>query len=202
MYKMTSFVKATLLSLGLSLAAQGNATVITFDDLPGGINVGSHYAGLSWTNLYTQQGNISSGGYANAVVSGQNATFNPGANDAVVSSSLFDFNGVYLTAAWNDGLNITVTGSQNGQDLYSQTVVVDTSGPTWFSFNFFGIDTLRFDSFGGIANAVFASSGAGEHFSMDNFTYNEVVQSVPESSSLALLALGLLGLLGARRAKH
>lgn len=202
MYKMTSFVKATLLSLGLSLAAQGNATVITFDDLPGGINVGSHYAGLSWTNLYTQQGNISPGGYANAVVSGQNATFNAGANDAVVSSSLFDFNGVYLTAAWNDGLNITVTGSQNGQDLYSQTVVVDTSGPTWFSFNFFGIDTLRFDSFGGIANAVFASSGAGEHFSMDNFTYNEVVQSVPESSSLALLALGLLGLLGARRAKH
>lgn len=203
MRKMSTFLKTTVLSLGLSMASMSNATVITFDDLPHSTNIGSHYAGLNWTNLYTQQGSLSSGGYANAVVSGQNATFNAWGDDALlVSGGLFDFNGAYFTAAWNDGLNIKVTGSKNGLELYSQTVIVDTSGPTWFDFNFFGVDALRFDSFGGIANAAFSGIGNGEHFSMDNFTYDEVVQSVPESSSLMLLALGLAGLFGARSTKR
>lgn len=202
MHSMTSFFKAAAVGLGLSLASLAGATVITFDEF-GGTAVGTKYDGLSWNNLYTRPGgNHTSGGYSNAVVSGQYTTYNGSADDVVLNSSLFDFNGVFLTAAWNDNLNIAVTGSQSGLVLYSETVVVNTSGPTWFNFNFFGIDNLRFDSFGGTANAAYAQYGQGEHFAMDNFTYNEPRQSVPAPSPLALLTLGLVGLFGARRAKY
>ncbi|WP_049631903.1 PEP-CTERM sorting domain-containing protein [Cellvibrio sp. pealriver] len=201
MRKITSFFKATATCLALSLASLTNATIITFDDLPHGTEVGTHYAGLSWNNLYTTGSLGGSGGYANAAVSGLNTAFNSSANDVEVSSSLFNFTGAYFTAAWNDGLNITLTGSKNGLSLYTETVVVDTSGPTWFNFTFFGIDTLHFHSFGGIANAVYASIGEGEHFAMDNFTFNSIQTAVPESSSLILVGLGLLGLFGSRRLK-
>jgi hypothetical protein len=203
MNKMIAFIKTAVISLGLSISSLSSAAVITFDDLPHWTDIGNHYSGLNWTNLYTMQGSLGSGGYKNAVVSGQNATFNGGAADALlVSGGLFDFNGAYLTAAWNDGLSIKVTGSKSGLEVYSQTVTVNTSGPTWFNFNFSGVDALRFDSFGGTANAAFVGTGAGEHFSMDNFTFNEAVKSVPESSSLMLAMLGLAGLFGARKIKR
>ncbi|MBN3899911.1 MAG: hypothetical protein HWQ41_32980 [Nostoc sp. NOS(2021)] len=48
----------------------------------------------------------------------------------MVSDSVFDFNSAYLTAAWNDGLSVTVEGLNRGATLYSKTVVVDTTQPT------------------------------------------------------------------------
>lgn len=201
MSKKNTLLKATLVSLGLFLASLANATVVTFDDLPHWTNVGNDYHGLNWTNVYSYDASQSNSGYGNANVSGQNTTFNPHAQDATVSGDLFDFNGVYLTAAWNNSLNIKVTGSKNGQELYSQTVIVDTYSPSWFDFNFFGIDTLTFDSFGGTPNPDYISFGSGEHFAMDNFTFNSIQTAVTESSSFILVGLGLLSLFGSRRLK-
>jgi hypothetical protein len=66
--------------------------------------------------------------------------------------------------------------------------------PTFFEFNFNDIDTLTFNSFGGTPQPT-PTGGAGVHFVMDNFTF----ALVPEPSTIALLALGAIGLLARRR---
>ena len=73
---------------------------------------------------------------------------------------------------------------------YSETVVVDITGLTLFDFDFLGIDTLVFTSFGGVNPGL---NGDGTQFVMDNFTFNET-KGVPEpASTLGLLAFGALG---------
>ena len=74
---------------------------------------------------------------------------------------------VDLAAAWNDGLNIQVQGYLKGQLVDSQTVVVNPSGPSLFTFNYQDIDTLKFVSSGGTFDPAYqayaSSSPAGPH---------------------------------------
>jgi hypothetical protein len=190
------------LLLSLGAAASTNATVITFDDLPetdAGV-IDNGYAGFDWLSFgYANKSVLPGTGYETGVVSGDYAAYNDFAETSTLSGSLFDFNGAFLTGAWNDGLNIEVKGFSSGAELYSATVVVNTANAQWFDFNFFGIDSLSFRSFGGEKNALL--DGDGEHFVMDNFTINESV-NVPESSSLAFLLIGFAGLLLSRRSSR
>lgn len=187
------------LLLSLSVVASTNAAVITFDDLPepeAGV-IDNGYAGFDWSWFgYANKSVLPGSGYETGVVSGDYAAYNDFAATSSLSGSLFNFNGAFLTGAWNDGLNIEVKGFSGGSELYSSTVVVNTSSAQWFDFNFFGIDSLSFRSFGGEKNALL--DGEGEHFVMDNFTIDEA-SSVPESSSIILLLLGMAGLVLGRR---
>jgi PEP-CTERM motif len=98
-------------------------------------------------------------------------------------------------------LNIEVTGLSNGVARYSKTVVVNSTQAQWFDFNFFGIDSLSFFSYGGTRNPN--TDGEGEHFIVDNFTYNEPGHStqVPEPPALILFGMGIgfLGIINRRR---
>lgn len=188
-------VGAALMALGTTGAAQ--AAVLTFDDVSNTSSFDSiynGYGGFNWNNFLVENGTslpVTGTGYDNGRVSGDYTAFNGFGQLAILSNSVFDFNGTYLTGAWHDGLSIVVEGLKNGSSLYSKTVVVDTTGPTWFDFNFLGIDQLKFTSFGGV-NPGF-SGGDGTQFAMDNFTFNET-KSVPEpTTTLGLLALGALG---------
>lgn len=187
------------LLLSVGAIASTNAAVITFDDLPqadAGL-IDNGYAGFDWSSFgYANKSVLPGSGYETGVVSGDYAAYNDFAETSSLSGSLFDFNGAFLTGAWNDGLNIEVKGFAAGTELYSTIVVVNTASAQWFDFNFFGIDSLSFRSFGGEKNAQLDSEG--EQFVMDNFTINES-SSVPESSTLALLLLGMAGLLLGRR---
>ncbi|HTF96453.1 MAG TPA: PEP-CTERM sorting domain-containing protein [Cellvibrio sp.] len=208
MHKTKSLLLSLLLSLGLSSAVSTHAAVITFDDLPetdmGSIEAG--YGGFNWgdsflTNVaYAHKDTIPGTGFETGVVSGNYAAFNFLATTSVISGEKFDFNGAYLTAGWNDGLNIKVTGFLDNVALFTQTVVVNTQQAQWFNFDFIGINSLSLSAWGG--TSIDPSNG-GEFFVMDNFTFNETASaSVPESSPLALLLLGVAGILLGRKNKN
>jgi hypothetical protein len=102
--------------------------------------------------------------------------------DGKITGELFTFNGAYLTAGWNDGLNIQVDGYLNDSLVYTTTVTVDTTGPIWFNFNYIDVDELRFSASGGTVHEGYPDYGT--YFVMDNFTY------IPEPMTLLLFALG------------
>jgi hypothetical protein len=177
------------------------ATTLTFDDISSAAvgTIPDGYGGLNWDNVGFYDGSdFANSGYENGRVSGTHVAFNVNAFTATVSGPTFDFNSAYLTAAWNNDLNITVTGLSGGTELYSQTVIVDPFGPTLFNFNFIGIDQLTFASFGG-TNAGLETFGTGEHFVMDDFTFNRSAGVPDGGSALALFGLGMIGLSTLRR---
>ena len=188
--------------LVLFTAGYAGATVLTFDDLAtpsySGTQIGSSYGGLTWdsdwyyVDAYNQAYPLS--GYRNGVVSDNNVAYNGFASTVSITDGEFDFNGAYFTAAWNTGLHITLTAGLGADTLYTETIVINPYGPTWFDFNFSGIDWLIFDSWGGTNAGL---GGSGEHFVMDNFTFNET--AVPIPGAVWLLGSGLVGLAGLRK---
>jgi hypothetical protein len=172
-----------------SLGAQ--AAILDFEG-------GSVGGGFSSSNFGTLNTATRNDGYKHGTVSGNYVAFNQYANPASLSSlSSFLFTGAYFTGAWNDGLSITVNGFLGGVATMSKTFVVDSLAPTWQTFGW-NVDSLSFSSVGGVSHGY---GGGGSHFAMDNFTYNEVLSSVPEPETYAMFAvgLGLLGVFGRRR---
>ena len=89
-----------------------------------------------------------------------------------------------------------MTGWYKGVQLYSTSMVLNTQAATLATFNWTGVDNVRFATSGG-KDAGYG--GGGEYLSMDNLTINAAVAAVPEPGSLALLGLGVLGFAAARR---
>lgn len=185
--------------VSVCITQSATAITITFDDIASNEvgTIADGYSGLNWDNFGYSDDNFEIGsGYNNGVVSGHYTAFNEYGDPASVSSSsLFDFNSAYLTSAWNTGLNVTIEGWFGSSLLYTDTVVVDTTGSTLFNFDFIGIDSLVFNSFGGVN--VDALDYTGEQFVMDNMTIT--MSSVPEPGMLVLLSIGLLSLVVVKR---
>ena len=205
---MRNLIVGIMMTLFIVCGGVVNATVLTFDDIYPAYSLSTiqnGYGGFDWTNMgcnrVSHYGSYING-YTEGVVSGDYVAFNRWERTGFISDGEFDFNGAYLTGAWNDGLNIRVEGFLNGNRLYDETVVVDTIVNTpesnWFTFNYEGIDSLEFSSFGGIDSGT---SGSGTHFAMDNFTFNEPMEAapVPEPATMFLLGTGLVGIGYAKR---
>ena len=178
--------------------------VLDFDDVlaeDGYIPDG--YGGFGWVNFGVVCGDCLGSGFDTGTVSGDCVAFNAWAEPAsITSSDIFDFNGAYLTAAWRNGLNITVAGYEDDSLKYTTTVVVDTTGPIWFDAdnNYIGINRLEFDSFGG--EDVFSNCG-GKHFAMDDFEFTPstpISNPAPGALLLGSIGVGLVGWLRRRRA--
>jgi hypothetical protein len=188
-----------------------SATTITFDDLsspaPGdSVPLPAGYSGLTWSsNFYYLDGtdyDIPSG-YQNGTISGPNVAFNGFGSPATVSSAApFTLNSLYLTSAWNDGLNVTINGYSGGVGgvlLDTLTAIIGPVAPTLFTLGWANIDTIQFEASGGTTHYNIDANQT--QFALDNLTINEPLSAVPLPATLPLLAggLGLLGFLGWRR---
>ena len=199
---MNTIVKSTTLIVSLfatgSILGPAHATTIGFDDLASFATINNGYNGLNWSNFSVIDHNANgASGYQNGVISLNNVAFNGFGNDASISvaSGTFTLNSGYFTAAWNDGLNIDVTGFNSGTQMDQTTLVENTSGPKFETFNWSGIDTVTFHSFGGTHDANVNPNGAGTQFALDNLTVNGSATPAPEPSSVAAMGFGAFGLL-------
>lgn len=193
MKKLLMTLLVSVLLIGTTSAA--NAVSLTFDDLPSGNPIWNGYGGFNWNNMYATDASTG-GGYNNGAVSRPNVAYNAYANPAYIYAlpgQTFDFIGAYFTGAWNEGLNIDVTGLFQGNPVFNKTIVASYYTPQWFDFNYTGIDELSFSSYGGY-DADSYDPGSGNHFAMDNFN-----APVPEPSTMLLGLLGLGGALLRRR---
>ncbi|AFU99210.2 PEP-CTERM sorting domain-containing protein [Simiduia agarivorans] len=188
--KMVKWIAGAAL---LAVSLNASALVIDFEDRPQGENqIADGYQGLDWNNgagdMWTVNGTagyLAGSGYetlANAL-DGDMVGFNGyGYNPVLVEAQgtdTFDLTSFWMTSAWDNVLNISLSGWLDGVMLYSTNFEVSRTEARFFTFDWMGIDSVRFDD-------------QGQHFAIDNIVLNE--SSVPEPSPLLLLGLGLVAL--------
>jgi hypothetical protein len=156
--------------------AQGQK-LFHFDDISNTKNYakfgGAKLGDFDWSdNWYVKHKYGSSGtGYEKGNVSPYHSGFNGSAEPvSVTSDEEFTLDSVYLTAAWNKGLNITIEGLNDGKQKFLETVTVNNDQPNKFDFNTPYIDEIKFKSFGG-TDADPNDRGSGTHFVIDNLYY-------------------------------
>ncbi|WP_212524408.1 cadherin-like domain-containing protein [Actibacterium sp. MT2.3-13A] len=132
------------------------------------------YLGLDWSSRWFSAEADDWGGasgYANGVTSGTRIAYNGAARPVTISGTDFDLESGAFTAAWNDGLTLTVTAYDDGVEIGRQDVILNTSGPSLVAFDdaiFDSVDSVTFESSGG-ANAGLGGSGA--HFVVDDLSF-------------------------------
>jgi hypothetical protein len=178
------------------IAKAATPAVITFDDLPSIPSPSPSYPqppagyhGLEWFNFYVLDALDSPpSGARNGTVSPQNVAFNgSGARAHFRMNGLFDFESVYLTAAWNDGLHMEIRGFVGSTVKYDTVCIVDTFVPTLFTFNFLGVDKVEFYGWGGTPNPEYGRDSTV--FALDNLT---VVVPEPTVTGLVLFGMALI----------
>ena len=204
-------VYLTVLFSALACPSLISAQTITFDDLnpetlagspyPFDAPIPDGYAGLQWNNVWVLdvpqnlQADPAATGYKDGLVSGNNVAFNDRGNPASISGGAFNLNSAYLTAAWNNGLQVEVQGYVGATLTYDNTYTLNTTGPSLITFNYLDVDEVNFISSGGVNAGL---SGIGTEFAMDNMA----ISADPEPTSLAYAGLGgLASLLTFRRWK-
>lgn len=167
-------VNMALLSLSAWLPTVADAVTLNFDTFSDGSNIPNGYYGLNWFNFVAVDPTaLPPSGFATGVVSTPNVISNFMGSPAEFSSDTpFTFNSVFLTAAWNNGLNINVAGFRNGEQVQGATLLINTYEKSYVALNWTNVDRVSFTAFGG-ASAGF--SGSGPLFAADNLIINESV---------------------------
>ena len=175
-----------LVSLVLAgLMSSANATVLTFEGLTSASAISlnsavTNYGGFAWSGDFVL---FDTASYGAPVHSGSYGVVNDsGASPVgltVVSSSTFDFNGVWLGGwTFNTPATVTIEGYNASNVLVNSMTVNDANNTIGYvSANFSGISSLKFVG--------------GQYFTLDDFTFNQNTNTVPEPGSLALIALAL-----------
>jgi uncharacterized repeat protein (TIGR03803 family) len=167
---LVSNTQGTVLSSNAVLSVIfGDATLITFDELSGSGPIPSGYGGFYWDNFYYLNGATyaRTSGYTAGIVSSNNIAYNGyGAVAGITNLAPFDFLSAYLTAAWNDDLQVEVQGYAGKTLKYDNTYTLSAKTPTRIQFNYLGITTVEFTSWGGSPHPGYG--GGGTHVVIDN----------------------------------
>jgi len=185
-------------SVSFVYANGSSIKLITFDDLPtpGKSGVGTvtnGYSGLQWTNFGYLIGR--GAGWQAGTVSGKVA-FNNSGSPAVLASTngAFDLSSAFLTAAYNDGLTVTILGFTNltanysSNYVYSNSFDLSSSAQTLVDFGCSNVTEVYFSASGGTPNVNYGGL-SGTQFVMDNLlitTEPPAITNQPPSETLAL----------------
>lgn len=186
--------------IALSLSANINAAVISFDDIETNSYqvLGDSYNSFDWNNGVGEVAAVldssrTGSGFDLGVTSGDKAAFNLNGSTPTyidyLGSGSFNFMGAYFTSG-RYAMNLSFEGWANGIQTYTALdVSISASTPMWINLEWNNIDRLIIHNVNGFS------------WVMDDFTYTSV-SSVPVPTALWLFGSGLIGLLGiARRTK-
>lgn len=196
---MKKLLAATAAAL---LAGSAPAVTLTFEN--GASAPGFVFYNFGSTSKFSWAG----GGYINGVTSGERTVYNNYAQQAGIAGTYFTLNSGQFTAAWNEGLSVTVDGYFANDKIYSSTFTLTTYHPTLVSFNWTGLTSLIFNSSGGV-NAGWGANGT--HFALDDLVVDEAVPSaggdgdtgaVPEPATWAMMFMGFGAIGYAMRCKR
>jgi hypothetical protein len=181
-----------------ALSATAQATVLTFDGLTSEAavllnSVSPAYGGLSWGNTWAL---FDTSAYGAPVNSGNYGIVNNTGTSpeaiTIASSSTMTFNGVYI-GGWpfNAPASILIEGLDALDNVIagnSISVSLSNSSPLQYvNADWAGVTSVRFTG--------------GQYYTLDDFTFNEG-GTVPEPTTIALVALALLGGAAASRRKR
>lgn len=157
-------VSAGLAALGLA-ASPARAELLTFDNLPDVPHQGlmpDGYGGLDWSNVYYVDGlsnDYNPSGYSVGTVSGRNVIFNGHGSDASFSApGAFTLSSLSVTAAWRNGVTVTITGSLDGKVKDTARYTIGSTSPSFITPDFTGIDQVTIATAGGVHNPAYPSA--------------------------------------------
>lgn len=149
----------------ISLDPQIEKAKITFDDLPNVANdsalIPNLYHGLKWTNIYYGQEPYfkrrhPNSGYMTAFRASGSSNVAVFLKEASISAKQpnekYNLVSFSACAAWNDHLELTVTGYRNSMQLNTCTKRLLFGKPRFILLNWKDIDSVSFKSSGGIAH--------------------------------------------------
>lgn len=205
MYKKIIIV--AMLLCGISTIS---AATVDFDDIDasfGDVSIDfiNPYQGFSWTNFTAYTTTPGFPGFNSGIVSSDNAAYSGGelfgttiapVIGKIESTSPFDFVSAYLGSGYYDNLALTVEGRMNGNLLFTQSVILNTSSPLLVNFGFSNIDELDF--FASTTSSTIDPFQCGTvnctQFTIDNLLFATASSPPPppqlsEPSSLVLFLL-------------
>ncbi|MHB8520886.1 MAG: immunoglobulin domain-containing protein [Limisphaerales bacterium] len=157
------------------LAVATKQTVITFDELPeaapGGTALPEGYYGFHWDKFFYVNGltnEFNPSGFTAAVISSSNVVFNNSFDGTVSLTSAVPFHVVstYMTAEWNDDVQVEVTGSLGGNPVNDSTFVINPTNATFVDLSLWGaVDRVDFTATGGTNHFLVLGTGS---FALDN----------------------------------
>ena len=176
-----------------AISSLGWAEVINFNNLPGdGSMVPNGYDGFNWSNFYdmTMKGildpsaNLPPGG--SPPMGNLNFAFDHAGSASTFSSGIgtFSFQSAWFESMRTTPMTLEVEGVLNGAVVASKIVVLTGGAPPLQTFDWSGINEVRF-----IPIATATNTPGAAQFLLTNVVINA---STPEPSSLLLLGSSLV----------